>query len=73
MLNGNCSVGQLTVQGFMQQVDNGKSLWEAYVATGFLSTKFDASEIYLRSDGKNVHIALTSRADRDIKIFPRCR
>lgn len=50
-LNGNCSVGQLTQIGFGQQLQNGKTLYDAYVSSGFLSTHLLNQEVYVRSDG----------------------
>lgn len=54
VLNGNCSVGQLTKIGFEQQMNNGKTLRDAYVGSGFLSQNLSSSEVYIRSDGKFV-------------------
>ena len=50
-LNGNCSVGQLTDIGFEQQLQNGKTLSDAYVNSGFLSPQLSSREVYIRSDG----------------------
>ena len=52
VLNGNCSVGQLTNIGFEQQIRNGKALREAYVSSGFLSPNLTNTQVYIRSDGK---------------------
>ena len=51
-VDGNCSVGQLTLKGFYQQIANGQSLRKAYVDSGFLSNMITPSEIYFRSDGE---------------------
>lgn len=51
VMNGNCSVGQLTTIGYSQHLSNGHSLNSAYVKTGFLSPSLDPSEVYIRSDG----------------------
>ena len=51
VLNGNCSVGQLTTIGFSQQLLNGVSLGKSYVKSGFLSKRISSSQIYIRSDG----------------------
>ena len=50
-LNGNCSVGQLTQIGFGQQLQNGKTLYDAYISSGFLSPRLSSQEVYVRSDG----------------------
>ena len=50
-LNGNCSVGQLTGIGFRQQQQNGKTLFDAYISSGFLSPQLSNQEVYIRSDG----------------------
>lgn len=52
VLNGNCSVGQLTVTGFDQHLINGMSLKKSYVDSGFLASNITPSEIYIRSDGQ---------------------
>ncbi len=52
VLNGNCSVAQLTTKGYSQHLANGKALHEAYVSSGFLGKTLDPTEVYLRSDGK---------------------
>lgn len=49
-LNGNCSVGQLTTEGYIQHLTNGDYLSRAYVHTGFLEPTL-TSDIYIRSDG----------------------
>ena len=54
VLNGNCSVGQLTTIGYNQQLANGKALRQAYVEKGFLGSKISLSEIYIRSDSKRL-------------------
>ena len=54
-LAGNCSLGQLTITGFDQQIINGLVLKKAYVDSGFLSGKVNMNEIYIRSDGRIVH------------------
>ena len=51
VLNGNCSVGQLTTIGFFQHKINGASLRETYVDSGFLEKAITPSQIYIRSDG----------------------
>ena len=60
-LSGNCSVGQLTLIGFYQQIANGQSLRKAYVDSGFLSNMITPSEIYFRSDGELYSVPMTSR------------
>lgn len=52
VLNGNCSVGQLTTIGFKQQEENGLQLKKSYVDSGFLATTITPSEIYIRSDSE---------------------
>ncbi len=52
VLNGNCSVGQLTTIGYHQQMMNGQALKSAYVDSGFLDKKISSSEVYIRSDSK---------------------
>lgn len=49
---GDCSVGQLTLKGYQQQLQNGMYLKEAYVDSGFLASSFNSSDIFIRSDGK---------------------
>ena len=49
---GNCSVGQLTKVGFMQQEKNGDVLRKAYVDSTFLKQNLSASEVYIRSDSE---------------------
>lgn len=52
VLNGNCSVGQLTVTGFHQHLMNGMSLKKSYVDSGFLASNITPSAIYIRSDSQ---------------------
>lgn len=51
-LPGNCGLGQLTSIGYNQELDNGKNLHDAYVATGLLPPLTQANEVdvFLRSD-----------------------
>lgn len=51
VMNGNCSVGQLTTIGYSQHLSNGRSLNSAYVKTEFLSPSLNPNEVYIRSDG----------------------
>ena len=52
ILNGSCSVGQLTSLGYKQHLLNGKALKDAYVNSGFLKPTLDPSEVFIRSDSK---------------------
>ena len=56
VLNGNCSVGQLTVTGFKQHLFNGLMLSKSYVGSGFLASNITPSEIYIRSDSQLVAV-----------------
>jgi acid phosphatase len=48
-LPGNCMLGQLTDKGLAMHEELGSRWRDAYIATGFLPTTFDASLIELRS------------------------
>ena len=52
VMNGNCSVAQLTAIGYSQHLANGRSLNAAYVKKGFLKSTLDPSEVFIRSDGE---------------------
>ena len=67
-LNGNCSVGQLTKIGFGQQMQNGQTLYNAYVSTGFLNPNLSSSEVYVRSDGKFIHFVAFNPYERFLPL-----
>ena len=49
---GDCYVGQLTLKGYEQHENNGRLLRKAYVGSGFISSNYNPSKHYFRSDGK---------------------
>ena len=76
IMNGNCSVGQLTTIGYSQHLSNGHSLNSAYVKTGFLSPSLNPSEVYIRSDGTKFiikgFIGIFHRGGGGVNIGQQC-
>jgi acid phosphatase len=68
VMNGDCSVGQLTSIGYKQHLTNGHSLNAAYVKTNFLKPTLDPSEVHLRSD--DVPRTLLSAQSLTLGMFP---
>jgi hypothetical protein len=66
---GDCSVGQLTNTGYLQEIANGRTLRQYYVdQAGFLPHNLDTSAIYVHSD--DISRTFTSAESLMLALYP---
>jgi len=67
-LLGDCSEGQLTAQGAEELRDLGADFATAYINTGFLSSRLDPSQVYVRST--NIDRTFESAINLMLGLYP---